>query len=87
MENIEKFIDRKIENLNLVEGGKTVVPTYINGDPSNGLSDKYYYEDGCDQTYKVVTNPGIINWITGKRHVDTFPGCNHKSDYDVAESR
>lgn len=77
MQSIENFIGQKISSMNNIIGGKKIVKTYYNGNPENGLTDKEYYEDGCDTPYKVITGIGI-----GHRKVHTFPACNHQSDYN-----
>lgn len=79
MQSIKKYVGQKLNSMNNIVGGRTVVKTYPYGNPEYGLTDKEYYEDGCDTPYKVVTGIG-----SGHRVVHTFPACNHNSDYDNA---
>ena len=82
MESIEKYKSYKIEDISEIEGGKIVEKTYVNGDPELGLYDKRYFKNECDKPYKIVTNPGFVNWVTGNRHVATYPDCTGGSDYN-----
>lgn len=78
MQSIKKFIDQKLISMNSILGGRTVVKTYPDGNPEYGITDKEFYDDGCDTPYKVITGIG-----SGHRVVHTFPACHHKSDYDT----
>lgn len=82
MESIDKYLNKKIENGYEITGGQRVEDTYPYGNPENGVCDRNYFEDNCDTPYKVVINPGFVNWINGKRSVWTFPACEHSSDYN-----
>lgn len=38
--------------MNSILGGRTVVKTYPDGNPEYGITDKEFYEDGCDPPTK-----------------------------------
>lgn len=77
MQKIDYFIGQKILSMKNIVGGKRVEKTYYASNSELILTDKYFYEDDCDQPYKVITGIG-----SGRRAVHTYPACHHKSDHN-----